>query len=142
MLCREVMKSEVETFREADPVLAVAQRMREVNIGFVPICDRDGHPVGALTDRDLALRVCGEDRRASETRAGAVMTREIITCRDTDPIETAEELMGRYRKSRMMIVDEEGRLVGVISLSDVVEEEDDRRAAETMRHVSEREFHA
>ena len=50
--------------------------------------------------------------------------------------------MARYRKSRMMIVDEEGRLVGVISLSDVVEEEDNRRAAETMRHVSEREFHA
>ena len=44
MLCQDVMKSEVETFREADPVLAVAQRMREVNIGFVPICDRDGHP--------------------------------------------------------------------------------------------------
>jgi CBS domain-containing protein len=135
------MKSEVETFRETDPVLAIARRMREVNIGFVPICDPDGHPVGVLTDRDLALRVCGEDRRASETRAGTVMTREIITCRETDPIEAAEQLMARYRKSRMMIVDEDGRLVGVISLSDIVEEEDDRRAAETMRQVSERELH-
>ncbi|ABS27671.1 CBS domain-containing protein [Anaeromyxobacter sp. Fw109-5] len=141
MLCREVMKSEVETFRETDSVLAVALRMREVNIGFVPICDADGHPLGALTDRDIALRVCGEDRRASETRTGAVMTREIITCRESDPIEAAEELMARYRKSRMMIVDEDGRLVGVISLSDVVEEEDDRRAAETMRQISEREIH-
>ncbi len=141
MQCQDLMKSEVESFRETDPVLAIARRMREVNIGFVPICDRDGHPVGALTDRDLALRVCGEDRRASETRAAAVMTREIITCRDTDPIEAAEQLMARYRKSRMMIVDEDGRLVGVISLSDIVEEEDDRRAAETMRQVSERELH-
>ena len=141
MQCQDLMKSEVESFRETDPVLAIARRMREVNIGFVPICDHDGHPVGALTDRDLALRVCGEDRRASETRAAAVMTREIITCRDTDPIEAAEQLMARYRKSRMMIVDEDGRLVGVISLSDIVEEEDDRRAAETMRQVSERELH-
>ena len=142
MLCQDVMKSEVETFRESDPVIDVARRMREVNIGFVPICDRDGHPVGVLTDRDLALRVCGEDRRASETRAGAVMTRETITCRDSDPLEAAEQLMARYRKSRMMIVDEEGRLVGVISLSDIVEEEDDRHAAETMRQVSERELHS
>jgi len=141
MQCQDLMKSEVETFRETDPVLAIARRMREVNIGFVPICDPDGHPVGVLTDRDLALRVCGEDRRASETRAGTVMTREIITCRETDPIEAAEQLMARYRKSRMMIVDEDGRLVGVISLSDIVEEEDDRRAAETMRQVSERELH-
>jgi CBS domain-containing protein len=141
MQCQDVMKSEIETFREPDPVLAIARRMREVNIGFVPICDPDGHPVGALTDRDIALRVCGEDRLASETRAGAVMTREIITCRETDPIEAAEQLMARYRKSRMMIVDEDGRLVGVISLSDIVEEEDDRHAAETMRQVAERELH-
>lgn len=140
MLCGELMKSEVETFRETDSVLTVARRMREVNIGFVPICDSDGHPVGVLTDRDLALRVCAEDRRASETRAGAVMTREIITCRETDPIDAAEQLMGRYQKSRMMIVDEDGRLVGVISLSDVVEEEDDRHAAETMRQIAEREL--
>jgi CBS domain-containing protein len=141
MQCQDVMKSEIETFREADPVLAIARRMREVNIGFVPICDDDGHPIGALTDRDIALRVCGEDRLGSQTRAGAVMTREIITCRDTDPLQSAEELMARYRKSRMMIVDEDGRLVGVISLSDIVEEEDDQRAAETMRHVTERELH-
>lgn len=141
MQCQDVMKSEIETFREEDPVLTIARRMREVNIGFVPICDDDGHPVGALTDRDIALRVCGEDRLASATSAGAVMTREIITCRDTDPLEAAEELMARYHKSRMMIVDEHGHLVGVISLSDIVEEEDDRRAAETMRHVTERELH-
>ena len=141
MQCQDLMKSEVESFRETDPVLAIARRMREVNIGFVPICDDDGHPIGALTDRDIALRVCCEDRLASQTRAGVVMTREIITCRDTDPLESAEELMARHHKSRMMIVDEDGRLVGVISLSDIVEEEDDRRAAETMRHVTERELH-
>jgi CBS domain-containing protein len=141
MRCQDLMKTEVETFREHDPVVMIARCMRDVNIGFVPICDREGHPVGVLTDRDLALRVCAEDRRAGETRASAIMTREIITCRDTDPIEAAEELMARYHKSRMLVVDEDGRLAGVISLSDVVEEEDDRRAAETMRHVSERELH-
>jgi CBS domain-containing protein len=142
MQCQDLMKSEVEAFRENDPVSIVARCMRDVNIGFVPICDPEGHPVGVLTDRDIALRVCAEDRRAGETRAGAIMTRETITCRDTDPIEHAEDLMARYHKSRIMIVDEDGRLVGVISLSDIVDEEDDRRAAETMRHVAERELHA
>jgi len=141
VLCLDLMKSVVETFREGDAVSEIARRMRDLNIGFAPICDREGHPIGVLTDRDLAVRVCAEDRRASETRAGAVMTREIITCRDTDPIEAAEDLMARHRKSRMLVVDEDGRLAGVISLSDVVDEEDDRRAAETVRHVSERELH-
>jgi CBS domain-containing protein len=136
------MKSEVETFRAHDTVLDIARRMRDVNIGFVPICDADGHPVGTLTDRDIALRVCCGDRRASETRAEEVMSRESITCRETDGIERAEELMARHHKGRMMVVDEDGRLVGVISLSDIVDEEDDERAAETCRLVSEREVHA
>ena len=143
MLCQDLMKTEVETFREHDRVDEIARRMREVNIGFVPICDRDGRPVGTLTDRDLALRVCAEDRRASATHAGDVMTREVIACRETDDVERAEEAMARHRKSRVMVLNEHGRLTGVISLSDVVEEEkDDVRAADTMRHVTERETHA
>lgn len=141
MTCLDLMKTEVESFREGDSVAEISRRMRDVNIGFVPICTPDGRPVGTLTDRDIALRVCGEDRCASATRAADVMTREIITCRETDAIEHAEHQMARYRKSRMMIVDEDGRLVGVISLSDIVDEEDDARAAETVRQVATRELH-
>jgi CBS domain-containing protein len=140
MQCQDLMKSEVETFRENDRTDQIARRMREVNIGFVPICDPDGRPVGTLTDRDLALRVCAENRQASATRAAEVMTREIVSCHAWDEIETAEELMARHHKSRIMVVNEDGRLVGVISLSDIVEEEDDRRAAETVRMVAEREI--
>jgi CBS domain-containing protein len=143
MLCEQLMKCEVETFREHDRVDAIARRMREVNIGFAPICDSDGRPVGTLTDRDIALRVCAEDRRASETLAGDVMTREVIACRETDDVERAEEAMASHRKSRIMVLNEHGRLTGVISLSDVVEEEDDDfRAADTVRHVVDRETHA
>ena len=142
MLCLDLMKFDVETFREHDSVLEIARRMREVNIGFAPICDTDGHPVGVVTDRDLALRVCGEDRRASETRASDVMTRERITCRETDELQEAEHAMARHHKSRIMIVDDDGRLTGVISLSDIVDEEEDGRAAETARLVADREVRA
>ena len=142
MLCQDLMKTEIETFREGDTVRDVARRMREVNIGFAPICATDGRPIGTLTDRDIALRVCAEDLRAGATRAGEVMTHETITCREDDPIEEAEQLMAHFRKSRIMVVDQDGRLVGVISLSDVVDEEDDERAAETMRTISEREVRA
>jgi CBS domain-containing protein len=141
MRCKDLMTSEVESFRTHDPVLGIARRMRDLNIGFVPICDADGHPVGTLTDRDIALRVCGADRRASETRAEEVMTHETITCAETDDLERAEELMARHHKARIMVVDEDGRLEGVISLSDIVEEEDDARAARTARLVADREAH-
>jgi CBS domain-containing protein len=140
--CEDLMKTEVETFREHDPVNEVARRMHDVNIGFVPICTADGRPVGTVTDRDLALRVVGEDRAARSTRCDEIMTRGAITCREDDPIARAEELMARHHVSRIMVVDDDGRLTGVISLSDIVDEEDDDRAAETARQVSEREIHA
>jgi CBS domain-containing protein len=139
MLCQDLMKTEVETFREQDTIQQIARRMQDVNIGFMPICAPDGRPVGTVTDRDIALRVCGEDLSASLTTAADVMTRETITCRETDPIDRAEHLMALHHKSRMMVVDDEGRLVGVISISDIVDEEDDDRAAETVRMIADRE---
>ncbi len=142
MLCQDLMKTEVETFREQDTIQQIARRMQDVNIGFVPICAPDGRPVGTITDRDIALRVCCEDLSASLTTAGDVMTRETITCRETDAIDRAEHLMALHHKSRMMVVDDEGRLVGVISVSDIVDEEDDDRAAETLRMIADREVRA
>jgi CBS domain-containing protein len=138
VLCQDLMKSEVECFRTLDSVQEIARRMRDVNVGFVPICDADGRPLGTLTDRDIAIRVCAEGRAAAGVRAGEVMTRETVTCRGSDDVERAEKLMAEHHKSRIMVVNDEGRLVGVISLSDVAEQ-DGHRAVETLRRVAERE---
>jgi len=141
MLCREIMKRVVERFGTTDSVMEIARRMREMNIGFVPICDRDGHPLGAVTDRDVAMRVCAEDKKASRVRAGDIMTHETVTCRDVDEVERAEELMAEHHKSRIMVLDAHGRLVGVISMSDLVSDEGDAKAVETLRRITEREVH-
>ena len=141
MLCKQLMKEELEYCRESDSVRDVARRMREVDVGFMPVIDRGGVPVGVITDRDIALRVCAEDRQASATRAGEVMTREVVACGPEDPLERAEEIMGAARKSRIMVVDQRGVLVGVISLSDLADA-DERHAVETLRHVAQRELHA
>jgi CBS domain-containing protein len=138
MRCGDLMTSEVEVFGELDTVQHIARRMRELDIGFAPICDRDGRPVGTLTDRDIALRVCAEDFAASVTRVREVMTRAAVTCRDTDPLSMAEARMREQHKSRIMVVAHDGRLVGVISLSDVVQAEDDAHAAAVVRGIADR----
>jgi CBS domain-containing protein len=139
MQCAEIMKSEVECFRESDSIMEIARRMREVNIGFAPITDRDGRPLGTITDRDIAIRVCAEDRRASGTHALDVMSHEAVTCHAAEEVERAEELMSRHHKSRLMIVDDAGRLVGVLSLSDIFAEAAGEKAMETFRRIAERE---
>ena len=67
------------------------------------------------------------------------MTREVVACRKQDDVHSAEQIMGQRHKSRIMIADEAGRLEGVISLSDIAQREDLRRAAATMREVASRE---
>jgi CBS domain-containing protein len=141
MRCEEVMKKDVECLSPPDTVQAAARRMREANVGFLPACDRSKKVLGVVTDRDLAIRVLAEGKPAG-TRVEDVMTHEVIACRPEDDLRKAEELMMKNHVSRMLCVDAEGHLVGVISLSDIAQREESGRAAKTMRGVSEREASA
>ena len=138
MLCKQVMKHNVECVSPEDPAQLAARKMRDENVGFLPVCDGSRKVLGTLTDRDLATRLVAENRPAS-TQVGDLMTPQVVSCRPTDDVSKAEQLMGKYQKSRIMCLDAEGRLAGVISLSDIVQRAADSEAAETMRQVTERE---
>lgn len=142
MRCLEIMKKRVERFVTTDSAMDIARRMRDRNIGFAPVCGKDGRPIGTVTDRDIAIRVCADDRRASKTRAADVMSHEAVMVHDVDDVGKAEELMAAHHKSRIMVVDDHERLVGVISLSDIALLESDERFASTSRRIVEREAHA
>ena len=138
MRCEEIMKRDVQCVQPTDPVQAAARRMRDANIGFLPVCDSSRKVLGAITDRDIALRIVA-DGRPPTTAIDDVMTREVVACAPGDDVRRAEELMGKQHKSRMIVADEEWRLVGVISLSDIAQVEDASRASQTMKQVTERE---
>jgi CBS domain-containing protein len=119
MKCNEIMKRNVECSGPNDPVSEVARKMRDRDIGFVPVCEPAGKVLGTITDRDLALRVVAEQRTPNATRAQDVMTRETIACRPEDDVSVVEKLMSQHQKSRILCVDAQGRLAGVISLADL-----------------------
>lgn len=137
MRCEELMKREVECVSLQDTVQSAAKRMRDENVGFLPVCDETKKILGTVTDRDLTIRVLA-DARAATTLINDVFTREIVACRPEDDLRKAEELMAKHHKSRIMCADN-GRLVGVISLSDIAQRESGARASQTLRDVSERE---
>ena len=139
MKCEEVMKKNVRCISEGDTVQNAASKMSEGNFGFLPVCDDVGRPIGTLTDRDIAIRVAAEDRLASGTPVKQVMTREVIACSPSDDLHTAENLMAKNHKSRILCVDDDGKLVGVISLSDLPRAAGAEEAFDTLRQVSERE---
>lgn len=135
--CRQIMKREIECLSPRESAQAAAARMREQNIGFLPVCDDDMQVLGTVTDRDIAMRIVAEKLPAS-TAVEQIMTREVIACSPQDDIEVAKELMADNRKSRIMCVDDSGALIGVISLSDIAKLEGDG-AGRTLREVSRRE---
>ena len=139
MRCQDIMKRPVVISKETEAVQAAALKMRDTNIGFVPVVGADGKAVGILTDRDIALRVCAEGLDVQKTPISEVMTRQIISCRPGDDVRFVEGLMVKNHKSRILILDEAGKPAGVVSLSDIARH-DKVFAAETMRQVSSREI--
>jgi CBS domain-containing protein len=142
MRCNEIMKRAVECISPQDTVQSAARRMRDEQVGFLPVCDSEKKVLGTVTDRDLAIRVLAEARAATTTPIADVFTRDVVACRPQDSLSKAEELMAGHRKSRILCLDDDGRLAGVISLSDIAEAESGSRAAKTMRAVSQRKARA
>ena len=139
MRCQDIMKRPVVCCKESEAVQAAALKMRDANIGFLPVCGDAGKVVGIITDRDIVLRVCAWGLDVKETLIAEVMTRQIVSCRPGDDVRYVEGLMAREHKSRVLIVDEMGKPAGVVSLSDIARH-DKIFAAETMRQVSSREI--
>jgi CBS domain-containing protein len=141
MLCMDVMRRDVLRIAPTDTVEAAARRMRDANVGFLPVCDGAGRVLGTVTDRDITIRATAEGRLPAACTIEDVMTPEVVSCRGADELSRAEELMGRRKKSRILVTREDGRLEGVLSLSDVAQFEGTRQTGATVREITTREAH-
>jgi alkylation response protein AidB-like acyl-CoA dehydrogenase/CBS domain-containing protein len=139
MKCSSVMKTDIQSIRRDESVESAAERMKARNIGFLPVCDEAGAVVGAITDRDLAIRVLGARRNPSETLIQEVMSPELVCCSPDDDLAAAEDLMAKHKKSRIICADDQRHPVGVISLSDIARIEPAARASELLHAVASRE---
>ena len=140
MLCAQIMKRHVHSVDPTETIQSTARRMRDANVGLMPVCDTAGRVIGVVTDRDLALRVCAEDVRPSTTEVAEVMTHGAFTCAPEDSVERAEAVMRKHQITRVPIIDGDGCLVGLLSLSDLVFYESSARAGRTLRTVAERKY--
>ena len=139
MQCSTLMKTDIECCSLDETVADAALRMKERGVGFLPICYGRGKVVGTLTDRDIVLRVVAAGLDPSDTMVGDVFTRDVVSCSPDDELTVAEALMSKHKKSRILCLDPDETLVGVISLSDVARVETGARSSALLRSVAQRE---
>jgi CBS domain-containing protein len=140
MRCEEVMRRDVVVVTPETPVRHAAQRMQEADVGFLPVCGADGALVGVLTDRDIVVRACAAGLDLGTTPVADVMTKGPVTCRAGGSLAVAERTMRAKRKARLPVVDRRGRLVGVLSLSDVAQYEEPRCTGRILFDVTQRKY--
>lgn len=100
-----------------------AMLMRECNCGTLAVVasQQDHKVLGIVTDRDLCLKVVAEGRRSSDVLVGECMTADPVCCKREDEIRRALLMMGTHRVRRVLVVDHQERLQGILSLTDLLE---------------------
>jgi CBS domain-containing protein len=117
VLIREIMTESVVTAGPSASVREVAELMRERNVGSVVLVEGE-RPVAFVTDRDLTLSVLADGRDAGD-RASDHASSPVITAQPRMDVQEAAELMVRHGIRRLVVVDD-GRLSGIITLDDLV----------------------
>jgi CBS domain-containing protein len=137
MQVQEVMTCGVETIGPDSTLQDAAQKMKELDVGPLPVCE-NGHLVGMLTDRDITVRsvAAGQDSRTDMVRD--VMTPEFIYCFEDQDVAEAAQLMKQKQVRRLIVLNRDKQLAGIISLGDLaVDTGDDQLAGTVLQAVSE-----
>lgn len=140
MKCQEVMTPNPACCTPQDNAARIATLMKDENVGSIPVCEDDNSRrlVGIVTDRDLAIKVVAEGREPEGTRAEQVMSRRPVTCGAADDLDSAIQAMEQHQIRRILVVDRDGRLTGIIAQADVAMRNDDpTQTAEVVKHISE-----
>jgi CBS domain-containing protein len=119
--CGDVMTIDPFCCLPGDSVVKVAQSMKDLNVGSIPVVENENSEklIGIITDRDITLNVVACNLSPSETRVQDAMSRDLIVCRPEEPVTEAINAMAAHQVRRIPVVDEENKIVGIISQGDV-----------------------
>jgi CBS domain-containing protein len=139
MQLREIMTPHVEVIHPDATLQEAAETMKRLDVGPLPVCDGE-RLVGMLTDRDITVRASAQGRDPKTTPVREVMTEKVIYAFDDQDPREAAEIMERAQIRRLVVLNRDKRLVGIVSLGDLAmtsdEELADEELGETLAGVS------
>jgi CBS domain-containing protein len=149
----DAMRTRVHVCAPDDTLARAAQLMWDKDLGCLPVCGPGRRPIAMLTDRDIAMASFTQWKHLAEISVESAMSHALFTCSPDDELVYAEEIMRRNQVRRLPVVDEQGTLVGLLSLADVARYVHQRstytngtpaqqRLAETLAAIVEPRFHS
>jgi CBS domain-containing protein len=139
MKLKEIMTSDVEVIHPNDTLQTAARKMRDRDIGFLPVCDGD-RLIGVLSDRDLIVRALAEGMDSKAMIGRELVTSPAIYCFDDQSVDEAAKLMHDNQIRRLVILHRgDKRMVGVVSLGDLAVNVDDKVSGDVLQSISEPE---
>jgi len=136
MKLREIMSDNVEVIHPDDTLQTAAEKMRDRDIGFLPVCDGD-RLIGVLTDRDLITRALADGLESKAILGRDLVTSPAIYCFDDQSVEEAAKLMHDNQIRRLVVLSRDKQMVGVISLGDLAMTASDKLTGDVLQSVSE-----
>jgi CBS domain-containing protein len=124
------------TVKAGDSVVDAAKLMRGEDSGIAPIVDGD-RLIGVITDRDIAIRVVAEGRDPATTKVEEVASTNVIAIDPQQELDEALRLMAQHQVRRLPVVEEDGKLVGIVAQADVARHADAERTGEVVEQISE-----
>ncbi|MHA6523998.1 CBS domain-containing protein [Tessaracoccus sp. G1721] len=133
---RDIMTTPVETLAPTATLAEAARRLRDLNVGSLPILDGD-RLAGVVTDRDIVVRGVADGLDPSSATVAEIATGDVVTADIDDDAEKVARVMGERQVRRVPVVDG-GRLVGVIAQADVARDLDARTTGDVVEDISQR----
>jgi len=134
---RELMTTSPRTVSPDATAVDAARLMRDEDTGIAPIVDGDGRLAGVVTDRDVALRIVAEGKDPGSTRVADIASQNVVTVDPQQDVDEALRLMAEHQVRRLPVVEEDGKLVGILAQADVARHVDAARTGEVVEQISE-----
>ncbi len=137
MQLKEIMTRNVQVIAPDANLRDAARLMKDLDVGGIPVCDGD-RLQGFVTDRDITIRAVAEGKDPSNCKVSDVMSKGIAWCFEDSDVEEAGRVMEEKQVRRLAVLDQNKRLVGIVSLGDLaLESEDEDFTGEVLERVSE-----
>lgn len=133
---RDAMTSKPRGVEPSTPVIEAARLMKSEDVGSLPIIEGE-RLVGMVTDRDIVLRVVAEGKDVQSSTVGEVASRDLVTVDPQQDMDEALRLMARHQVRRLPVVEEDGRLVGILAQADVAMEGQDAKTGQVVQEISQ-----